>query len=317
MKSIQYVLESADQWLHDLHQASPSVLVENRLELLPNFGTGSIESIKIQPGLYGIITDLRLKEFVVLERGPKPINDGFILNIYISNTAVSTVLNGKNITIGVKNKSVVLSSATTSAELIFPKDIPIKVFHIYFTRDWLLENAIDKKSNLYDPVVNDQPIYIVEQLDYNFAKVRQLFDRKDESVSKIKMRSIIYQVMEHLVIKLEKRGRLKASNLSAQDINSLMLISKTIEESVPNVISNEQLAKMANISLAKFKRIFKQVYGTSPYQYHIAYKLNVALEMLKTREYSVSEVGYAVGYQNLGHFSKAFHKYHQVLPKDI
>ncbi len=317
MKSIQYVLESVDQWLQDLHQATPSNLAHNRLELLPIFGHGSIEAIRIQEGLYGVITDVNLNDFVVLQRDAKSMNDVFVLNIYISDTAVNTVLNGQEITIGIRNNSVVLSSATTSAELIFPKGIPIKVFHIFFSRDWLLENAIDEQSNLFIPVTEDQPLHIVEQLDYNFAKVRELFNDAESKPSKIKIRSIIYQVMEHLVQKLEKRGQLKASKLSAKDINSLMVISKTIEESMPNVISNDNLAKMANMSLAKFKRTFKQVYGTSPYQYHKEYKLNVALEMLKTNQYSVSEVGYAIGYQNLGQFSKAFQKHHQVLPKDI
>ncbi|WP_155897788.1 helix-turn-helix domain-containing protein, partial [Bacteroides pyogenes] len=31
--------------------------------------------------------------------------------------------------------------------------------------------------------------------------------------------------------------------------------------------------------------------------------------------YSVSEVGYKVGYANLSHFTEAFRKYHRIKPK--
>jgi len=40
-----------------------------------------------------------------------------------------------------------------------------------------------------------------------------------------------------------------------------------------------------------------------------------AKRLLSTRLYSVSEVGYKVGYANLSHFTEAFCKYHRIKPK--
>ena len=279
-------------------------------------GRDSFNRSQIQKGLFAVITDVKIKDEIFLKRTAKKINDGFQLNIYLSNTKVSTTLNDKTITLGVNNKSIILSSATTSAELRFPVNLPIQIFHIYFSKEWLLQHAIDETSNLYEPVVLDQPVYIIEEIDYNFAKVKEFFDPQ-KSVSKIKMRSTIYQILEHVIAKLEKRGNLRLSRMNPKDIVNLANSCRAIENNFPDVMSNEHLAKLAGMSLSKFKRLFKQVYGIPPYQYHMNFKMNLALELLESQQYSVSQVGYAVGYQNLSQFTKAFFKYHHILPKNV
>ncbi len=42
-----------------------------------------------------------------------------------------------------------------------------------------------------------------------------------------------------------------------------------------------------------------------------------AKEMLKTGEYSVKQVGVAIGFSNLSNFAKAFKKEFGILPKEI
>ena len=50
----------------------------------------------------------------------------------------------------------------------------------------------------------------------------------------------------------------------------------------------------------------KALTGQSPNTFMTNYRLNRAMELLKTREYNVSEVGYKVGFGTLTGFSRSF-----------
>lgn len=317
MNTIDYTLEASDIWLQTLHSTTPSTLNNNKLELLPELGTGTLQTLKIQNGLYVTMTDVILNQPIVLNRQAKSTNDGFILNIYLSNSQVETNINGDKIDLGINKNKVVLSSSSSTAKLIFPNQMPIKVFHIYLSRSWILKNAISEESAFYEPVTTDKPIYIIENLDHNFSKVKELIIPSIKTLNKIKLRSIVFQVLEHLIAQLEKRANPVFMPLKPVELSNLMSSVQTIESRIPDVISNEQLAKQSSMSLSKFKTLFKQVYGISPYQYHLQQKMNLAFELLKSNKYSVSEVGFLIGYKNLGQFSKRFYKEHNILPSEV
>lgn len=317
MNTIDYTLEASDLWLQRLHSMTPSILQNDRLELLPEFGTGTMQTLKIQNGLYVTMTDVILNQPIILNRLAKSTNEGFILNIYLSNSQVETNLNGDKIDLGIDNNKVILSSSSSSAKLTFPNHVPIKIFHIYLSRPWILENAITEQSTFYKPVTNEKPIYIIENLDRNFSKVKELIIPSISSLNKIKLLSIVFQVLEHLLTKLEKRTNPVFKALKENELTNLIWSVQSIESSIPDVISNEQLAKQSKMSLSKFKTLFKQVYGISPYQYHLQQKMNLAFELLKSKKHSVSEVGFLIGYKNLGQFSKRFYKEHNVLPSQV
>jgi AraC-like DNA-binding protein len=76
----------------------------------------------------------------------------------------------------------------------------------------------------------------------------------------------------------------------------------------------EELALKASMSLSKFKTLFKQIYGESPYQYHQRAKLAYAAELLTTGRYTVSQVSYKVGYSHSIKFIKIFEKYYGTTP---
>ena len=76
-----------------------------------------------------------------------------------------------------------------------------------------------------------------------------------------------------------------------------------------------ELAREANMSSSKLQKCFKQVIGSAIAEYALSEKMEWAKRLLSTRLYSVSEVGYEIGYTNLSHFTEAFHKHHKIKPK--
>lgn len=75
------------------------------------------------------------------------------------------------------------------------------------------------------------------------------------------------------------------------------------------------LAAQAGMSESKLKRLFKQVFGQSIYQYYQRFRLQQAARMIREQQLSITEVGYSLGFTNLGHFAKVFEQQFGITPK--
>ncbi|WP_299780834.1 helix-turn-helix transcriptional regulator [uncultured Formosa sp.] len=75
------------------------------------------------------------------------------------------------------------------------------------------------------------------------------------------------------------------------------------------------LAQLAGFSESKLKRLFKQIFGNSLYDYYQVFRMKEAARLLKENKLSVSEVGYKIGFSNLSHFSRVFEKHVGLKPK--
>lgn len=85
------------------------------------------------------------------------------------------------------------------------------------------------------------------------------------------------------------------------------------ENVVPTIM---ELSRKAGMSATKFKKMFKQVFNMPPYEYYQYTRMEKAKELLEEEHYSVSEVGYRVGFTSLGHFTAAFKKHFGRKPSD-
>lgn len=77
----------------------------------------------------------------------------------------------------------------------------------------------------------------------------------------------------------------------------------------------QELADEIQLSLNKLKEGFKQIYGDSVYSFLFDYKMEVARQLLESRDYNVNEVGLKVGYSTASHFISAFKKKYGTTPK--
>lgn len=313
MKLIEYTLSTPEQWLQTLHAHTPSEMVGKDLIFKPEFGKGKLETVEIQEGLHITYIDLQVKENVTLIRRPSEQNEGFIMNFFFSTPNFPATIEKKNVLLGYEDQSVLLASACAEAEYNILKDSHVKLVHLYFSRSWLLENVLEETDNLYKPTIENKPIYLFENIDFQFESISKLKGHR----KKVHVLSELFKILTHFFDKIENREQLETSFLSAHDLTALMKVKYEIEFCIPEIIKNEDLAKKAGMSLSKFKKLFKQLFGKSPYQYHLEYKMEKAMNLLRNEKLSVSVVGYSMGYKNLSNFSKAFSKHHKLLPSDV
>ena len=78
-----------------------------------------------------------------------------------------------------------------------------------------------------------------------------------------------------------------------------------------------EMAQAADLSPFHFARVFHKQTGFTPVQYLRTVRLNRAKELLRKDSMNVSEVGRAVGYPIVQHFSAVFKKTTGVSPKEF
>ena len=79
----------------------------------------------------------------------------------------------------------------------------------------------------------------------------------------------------------------------------------------------KQLSEYMAMSPTKAKIVFKQVFGYPPHQYFKRKRMEMAYQLIMESGSNMAEVGYQLGYKNLGHFSSDFKKHFGVLPKRL
>ena len=73
------------------------------------------------------------------------------------------------------------------------------------------------------------------------------------------------------------------------------------------------LAQAVGLSQTKLNLLFRQIFGSSPYEYFQQARLAQAKHQLQFL--SVSEVGYHLGFTNLSHFARLFQRHYGLTPK--
>ena len=76
------------------------------------------------------------------------------------------------------------------------------------------------------------------------------------------------------------------------------------------------LSEMCNISTEYLRRIFKSVYGVTPIAYINNLKITRAKELLKSQMYSISDVAFLSGFNEISCFSREFKKMTGISPSD-
>ena len=82
-------------------------------------------------------------------------------------------------------------------------------------------------------------------------------------------------------------------------------------------IGIDQVAKEAQISQYHFFRLFKNVYGISPYQYIKQKRMILAKEYVDRKEMTISEIAQEIGYSDIFSMSKAYKQYYGFAPSGI
>ena len=215
--------------------------------------------------------------------------------------------------------SVQISTMGLSPDIVVPGNINRSHINIIVDVEYLRESISSQEKV---PVVqtileNNQPLLFEQIVHPSFQKIA------DEIITGIvddPFESFFYRIKaEELVCRLlMELGKRKDTNiypLNIQDIHTIYKVRELLLKRLDASPTIDELAVFANMSLSKMKRIFKQIFGDSIFNYYQAFRMQEAARLLKEEKLSVSEVGYRLGFSNLSHFSRVFEQHVGMKPK--
>lgn len=296
--------------------------LENGVTPIPsNMGTGYIKGFFINPGLRLIVRQYELKEDWILDRGIGTEEDKFVViafhNIYQSKDAI------KNLLLPPSSSRKLLPSvqvATSGFNIEYlPANKKINSIVITASINYLKELLKPKPGDtlLHMITSGNQPFLFEEiispQIQETGSEIVTANPAKElqELYYKIKAEELIYL----LFVELLKRQDTTLQKLNITDVKKIYEIKDKILSDLDTPPALAELVRLSGMSESKLKRLFKQIFGNSIYNYYQIFRMKKAAYLIKEEHLSVSEAGYLLGFSNLSHFTRLFEAHIGVKPK--
>jgi len=132
-----------------------------------------------------------------------------------------------------------------------------------------------------------------------------------------------YELYIHLLELLTRLSKCQYKTLSEASFRDdlptkfgsrMSVVHDFVSQNFHRKIQLKELADLANMSEQSFSRFFKKMMGRSFFTYLNEYRINMAVRMLLDTDNSVSQIGYACGYESLPFFYKQFNKFKGLTP---
>ncbi|HTN45703.1 MAG TPA: AraC family transcriptional regulator [Flavipsychrobacter sp.] len=289
-----------------------STIENGRVEVPEEVGVGFIQGYSFDERLRMIILNYELHHDFAISRRNQPTNMLMFNFQHIINSSKSPT--------GAKfQPSVQITTQGLNGELFVPKNTIQNSISLSIDASYLRE-LIGARIN--HPLVNTilenrQPMLFEE---FVFVPLLKIVDDIVTSKVPILLQNFYYKLKTQelicqLLISLVSRDEKKVHGLNIADIKMLYQVKERLLDNLEKAPSIAELSKFSGVSETKLKRLFNQVFGKSIFQYFQNFRMQEAARLLREERLSVSEVGYQLGFSNLGHFTKVFEEVIGVKPK--
>lgn len=129
------------------------------------------------------------------------------------------------------------------------------------------------------------------------------------------------KVLELLAMQLSQlttncNDRHTSIKFKPREIDRIHEARKILLNDLDNPPNIKTLAQTVGLSDRKLQQGFKEIYGTTVFNYLHNYRLEQAQLMLREGDFSVATVANNIGYTHLGHFSAAFKRKFAMTPRE-
>lgn len=303
--------------LKKLARSLGTEIKDKKLEIPPQSGSGYCTGFVFNKNIRMMISNYELHEDISLENSDREEGKRMIFfkfqNIFSQPESLPSAKNVREM------PSVLMATSRINTDEVITIHSNTGTITIEADAEYLngLFYAPDQSPLLKSLLENSQP-YLFEQLiDPVLQSIvsEMLSEPVDETFKLFFMRVKAEELICRLLMALEKRNEKHLYPLNVQDVETIYKIREMMLEhlEIPPLTGN--LAAKAGMSPTKLKRLFKQIFGDSLFSYYQEFRMKEAAFLLKENKYSVSEVGYKLGFTNLSHFSKIFKEHTGINPK--
>ncbi|WP_324171834.1 AraC family transcriptional regulator [Sulfurimonas sp.] len=285
--------------------------------------TGSIIEKKIIKGIFLVKADIAFKENIIVESNAKI--DGIILDFNIKgNIKCKSKISDLKLTTS-DNMTDIQLMKDGITESIAQKEKVNKI-SLVIKNDFLSQNIPNSKikDKLLNSLQKDICHEVLSSKKTNY-QTRLLLNQIFLSPFEGELNNIFIQskVLEIVFLEFQELfenqniSKINTLKLDEYDINAIKQAKDILIQNMQNPPSIIELSRLVKLNDFKLKKGFKQLYGITPYNLLINYKLEYAKKLLTDGDMNINEISHHIGYKFTQSFSTAFSHKFGVLPKDL
>lgn len=214
-------------------------------------------------------------------------------------------------------------------EIDFREELPLQTFLVLFGRSFILDALYFLSApalQLLEYPLNDHlqefPIPSVP-FSMNAILKQQLYSLiapapaagPTENIL-LNILTVFYPLLKHTSSRLQNIQAVKRSTRE-ELYQRLFVAQEFMQDNSSEDLTLGRIAAIACLNKFHFLSIFKELHHTTPHQYMIALRLEKAYGILKSRQSTVTETCYAVGFKSQASFSHLFKKKFGIPPSAL
>ncbi|MHC0442825.1 helix-turn-helix domain-containing protein [Flavobacterium sp. 3-210] len=312
------------EWLQDFVDGFGCTIHNNKLLRFPKSkACGLGYFIEISPDVSVLLVDMVLNKPIRFTRMPSE-DDFWIVYYDMSDKISKHIVDDVNHDIGYKSKMgfAIIDShlKSTYVSQVGERTYSLRLYiRKSFIKRYIADTVMEKDLN---KVFNHKKnrMFYYGHIDSR-SKVA-LYNLKQQKIDAINyeflLRGTVYKLFGYFIERLNSNtpntGIFLEKDLKAIMISQEYLLSD-LSKPFPGL---KLLSEIANMSLTKYRNLYKNIFGITPALLFKNEKLILAKDLLESGDFNlISDVAYELGYYKTSYFSLLYKEYHGHLPNAV
>ncbi len=319
---VEFTVHESFDILSHLADDLKVAVVENKLVLPTWLGNGYVKKIDLGREFKFVLHQYTLAEDFLLKRLPSSEENRMLSIVFNSLEIPSAPSPDQQEAIAFlqsNSSAIQISSSSFGTQSFFPSGSKVYFAVIGIDSAFLKSILqIEKCNDLLKTILEfRQPFFYHERMTSDILHLIQLLAEADERNEllhffyKLKIQELLYLLFG----KLLRRSANAYGSITNDELAKLYEIRLSIISDFGKPPRLSELARSFGMSETKMKRLFRQIFGDSIYNYFQTARMEQAAILLKQTSLSVSEIGFELGFINLSHFSRLFERFYGMTPK--
>ena len=289
----------------------------DRIEFIAdsNLAKGMTVKYKVLDGIYIYRTDCMYHDFEW--QGAKTyIDDAIVIYKLLSGTLNITLTSGRQL---VLHQGDILNASGNYAINTFHslgRNIQLIGLICYYQKMLDSVRQMEWDNSFLEELYYDEHVQdgIVYRGDIQIDALIDTLDAAIANDNKILIKAKTLELLSISAVNYKRYIGKKTPTCSKTQLRIAEEVRTFLDNHLDAYFPMPYLAKKFTISLTSLKTAFKELYDSSPYQYHINRRLEKAKMLLKESDLKIVTIYESIGYSCHSNFVKAFQKKYHCLP---
>ena len=287
-----------------------------------HYGKGIVKGYQLSPNLSFVEYNVEFNDNLVFRNYSKEKSIDFIYILegeveYANDSSSKKTIGELQYAISPQNK---FSSNTT----YFKKGVHYKLYSISITNEKVINedevNVINHVIDFFNSELNSNGSFYLGSFNFNIIKkFKELEDVSASGIAKIlfikgAIETILgLQIQNFLEEKYEQTNKIE--NFTTYEVKAAQRLSHNLKDRLAEKLTVPVLSRESGLSPAKLQKLFKIMHDETVSEHITNERLNLAEQLIREKDLTISEISYTVGISSRSYFSKIFKMKHNCTPK--